>query len=368
MNNKILKHVLTTNRLFLLIVIMPFLIFTSYTIFIAKPRYLSDSSVVIQNITSNQEVGGMGALLASMQGIGTSDLLLVKEHIGSADMMEEVDNKYHILDHWNNQGIDIVYKLWNKDYREKSLIYYRSKVKTMINTETGTLQISVEAFNPQIAKNVLDFILLKSEEFVNKNGHKAANEQLSFMNLKLVELKESLDKSRKKLIDYQKDKNFFNPLLETEQQARKVAILEENKIRLDAEYNAKKTFLSDTSPQMLTLKETINYMENQINDEKKKLIGDKNLPAINNITDEYKMIEGELSLNMEAYKTALIFNEKVKFEAARKLKQVMIVSSPKLPQYAVYPEKILNIFYCFIILTLSYGLINLLKGIVKEHK
>jgi capsular polysaccharide transport system permease protein len=368
MNKKIWKHILVKNELFTFIVLLPFLLFSIYTIFVAKPRYLSDSSIVIQNISSNQEIGGMGALLASMQGIGTSDLLLVKEHIASSDMMEEVDKKYHILDHWHNQGIDILYKLWNQDYREKSLNYYRSKVKTMINTETGTLQISVEAFDPQVAKDVLEFILLKSEEFVNKNGHKAANEQLHFLNGKLVDLKNTLDQSRQKLIEYQKAKNFFNPSLEIEQQARKVGFLEESKIRLEAEYNAKKTFLSEDSPQMVTLKETISYMDNQLSSEKKKMIGDKDAPAINNVTDEYKMIEGELALHMEAYKTALIFNEKVKFEAARKLKQIMIISSPKLPQYAIYPEKILNIFYCFIILTLSYGLINLLKGIVKEHK
>lgn len=364
--NRILKKLFLKNGLFTYFVLIPFLTFTIYTLLVAKPRYVSHASIVVQNIGSNPEMSGVGALLAGIQGMPTNDLLLIKEYITSDDMMEIVDNKYNILSHWSNQWPDILYKLWNMEYREKSLSYYQTKVKTMLNTETGTLQVSVEAFDPEIAHNSLKLILEKSEEFVNNNGHKAANEQVRFIEEKLIELRGKLDFSREKMLGYQSTHNFFNPALATEQQARKIASLEETKIKMEAEYNAKKTFMSEEAPQMVTMAETIKNIDKQIQGENAKLIGRDS--SVNEVSDNFKMLEGELALNMEAYKTGLLTYEKIKIEAARKMKQIITVVTPKRPEYAVYPEKVWNIFYAFIILLIGYGLLNLLKGIVKEHK
>jgi len=144
--------------------------------------------------------------------------------------------------------------------------------------------------------------------------------------------------------------------------------MEESKIKTEAELNAKRIFMSESSPQILTLKESLNYINGKIEVEKKKLTGAKNDTGINTITDEYKMLESDLELKMEAYKTALISYEKIKIDVARKLKQIILINTPKIPQYPVYPERFLNILYALIILLLAYGLLGLLKGIVKEHR
>ncbi len=366
-----IKRGIFKNKLFLWAVIVPFLLFTMYTLLIAKPRYVSNSSVTVQNINGAGELSNMGALLfAGIAGNSQQDVLLIKEYISSADMLNAVDEKFKILNHWNSPQIDILYRLWFYDKKELALEYFRDKVKPILNPETGTLQISVETFDPKLSKEVLDFVLKKSEEFVNNNNHKAADEQLNFIDKEIKNIKEKLDVSRGNLIEYQKTSKFFTPQAEIEQASKKIMILEESKIKSEAEYNAKKTFLHENSPKMITLKETIFQLEAQIKSEKSKLLGTdgKKSSGINDHTDKYKLLEADLELRSEEYKNALITYEKVKIEATRKLKQLILVATPQLPDYPIYPNKKMNILYAFIILIMVYGIFGLLKDIVKEHK
>ncbi len=366
-----IKKGMLKNKLFLWAVAIPFLLFTFYTLIIAKPRYVSNSSVTVQNINGAGELSNMGALLfAGIAGNSQQDILLIKEYISSADMLNAIDDKFKILNHWNSPQIDILYRLWFYDKKELALEYYRDKVKPILNPETGTLQVSVETFDPKLSKEVLDFILKKSEEFVNNNNHKAADEQLRFIDKEITNIKGKLDIARENLIAYQKTSKFFTPKAEAEQASKKIMILEESKIKSEAEYNAKKTFLHENSHKMITLKETIIQLEAQIKTEKAKMLGvdGKGNSGINDHTDKYKLLEADLELRSEEYKNALITYEKVKIEATRKLKQLILVATPQLPDYPIYPNKKLNILYAFVILLMVYGIVSLLKDIVKEHK
>ncbi len=370
------------NKLAMGILWIPFAVFTAYTLTIAEDRYVSNSSIVVQNVGGTIEVGGLSALLPGVSNTSTTDLLLIKEYLESRDMLNEIDAKFSILNHWSNPSLDYLYKLNNQDSKELSLSYYQDKVKPVYDVESGTLRLSVETFDPKLSKNVLEHVLVKAEGFVNEKSHKSASEQVAFIEKELVNIKAKLDESRKALIDFQKQTNFFTPETETKQTSSKLAMLEENKLKAEAEYNAKKTFLHSDSPQMITLAESIKFFEKQIGDEKQKLIGNfkehdssKNSKdgkysklGINDRTDIYKILEGELTLNIEAYKNALITYEKVKLDATRKLKQLVLVSSPQIPDYPLYPNKKLDILYAFIILSLIYGLAVLLKDIIKEHK
>ncbi len=374
MNKKIIKTL--TNKLAMSMVVVPFTLFSAYTLFVASPRYVSNSSIVVQNISGGTDFSGVGALLmAGIQGTSAGDLMLIKEYINSPDMLEELNQKFNILNHWSSPSYDILYKLWDKEYRELSIDYFKGKIKPIFNMETGTLQISVETFDAKVSKEVLDFILKRSEDFVNNNNHNASKEQLSFIEGKVIEVKKELDESRKKIIDFQKSKQFFTPESEMGQTSRKIMLLEESKIKAEAEFNAKKTYLQENSTKMITLTETIKFLDKQIEEEKSKLIGNGKKEraesiseGLNDYADEYKILEGELNLNIEKYRNALITYEKVKIDTSRKIKQVIMISTPQEADYPIYPNKKIDILYAFIVLNLIFGLVSLLKDVVKDHK
>ncbi len=362
------KKTIKKNYLFFYVVFIPFMIFSVYQNLLAKDRFVSDASIVVQNIGSGEQSLGLSALLTGVSGNTTNDLLVIKEYIQSSDMMEEVDKKISILNHWN-KAPDLLYKLWTPEYREKALDYYRSKVKAKINTESGSLQIIVETFDAQTSKNMLDMIVKKSEDFVNKNAHLSANEQLNFVKQKIQEDKNYLDQIRKDMLTFKNDQKILTPGMELEQKTKKIIGLEEEKFKIEQDLALKRNYLSEESPQIISLKNLLSQIANKIENEKiKQNNSNKSERTLNHIADEYKMIEQELNIRSEAYKGAVISYEKLKIEVSRKLKQVILITQPKVADYPIYPERFLSVFYFLIIQLVIFGILSLLKGIIKEHK
>ncbi len=366
-----LKKTIKKNYLFFYIVFIPFVIFSIYQNLLAKDRFVSDASIVVQNIGIGEQSLGLSAILTGVSGNTSNDLLVIKEYIQSADMMEEVDKSISILEHWS-KAPDYLYRLWIPEYREKALDYYRSKVKAKINTESGTLQISVETFDAKISKKMLDIIVKKAEEFVNRNAHLSANEQLNFVKQKLLEDKLYLEQVRKEMLNFKNDTKILTPTFELEQKSKTVIAMEEEKLKIEQDLMNKRNYLSENSEIIIVLKNNLSQINQKIDSEKLRQNGkgssDKLEKTLNHIADEYKAIEQELSLRTESYKAAIISYEKLKIEVSRKLKQVVLITSPKVADYAIYPERFISVIYFLIIQLLLFGIISLLKGIIKEHK
>ncbi len=363
MFNKIKKNY------FVWCVILPVLMFTLYNAFVAKERFVSSASVVIQNVGGGgaEGLGGLASLISGSSNSVGMDLLHIKEFIVSADMMDRVNQKFGLLDHWSNQGLDYLYALQGAQYKEKALEYYRSKVNTVIHTETGSLGVSVETFEPKLSKEVLDYLLLEAEAFVNENAHKAAREQVSFIEKNVEENKKELDALRATLVNYQKNKRVLSPQLEVEQKGRLLAQLEESRLKLEAEYESKKEYMDTNAPAMKVLRKNIDFTVQRIEQERRSLSGG-GVNSVNTIFDEYKVLESELTLKFEALRVSLIGLEKAKIDAARKLKQLVFISSPMLPEYPLYPRVWWGAFYSFIILSILFGVVKLMSGVVLNRK
>ncbi|HEG3654152.1 TPA: capsule biosynthesis protein, partial [Campylobacter jejuni] len=52
----------------------------------------------------------------------------------------------------------------------------------------------------------------------------------------------------------------------------------------------------------------------------------------------------------------------------RKIKQLVIIQSPDIPESAKYPERIYDILTAFIVLSLIFGIVKFIKMIIEEHK
>ena len=55
-------------------------------------------------------------------------------------------------------------------------------------------------------------------------------------------------------------------------------------------------------------------------------------------------------------------------DAYRKLKQLIVVQAPSLPDKALYPRRAYNLGTIFVLLTLGYGILVLIVATVKEHR
>ena len=70
----------------------------------------------------------------------------------------------------------------------------------------------------------------------------------------------------------------------------------------------------------------------------------------------------------DLYKLSLASLEKARLDASRKLKKLIVISTPRLAEDALYPRKLYLIITSLIVLNILFGIGTLIRSIVREHK
>ncbi len=126
--------------------------------------------------------------------------------------------------------------------------------------------------------------------------------------------------------------------------------------------------MNDSAPEIVTLKAEITALKKQLVKERSKISADNSSQKLNDLAAKFQDLTIEAGFAQSAYEAALKAYESARIEALRKIKQLVIVQTPDVPQSAKYPEKIYNILTAFIVLSLIFGVIKFVKMIIEEHK
>lgn len=109
-------------------------------------------------------------------------------------------------------------------------------------------------------------------------------------------------------------------------------------------------------------------MKVQIKNERAKLTSPSSGNKLNQRALDFEAIRAKVEFDTDLYKLALTAYEKSRLEVARNIKKVVIITSPKLAQEALYPRIIYISFSAFLLLNLLFGLAMLISSIIREHK
>ncbi|HEG0612797.1 TPA: capsule biosynthesis protein [Campylobacter jejuni] len=339
-----------------------------YYMFIAADRYVSTISMSVKSTTgSTQAANGILSLLTSTSNTN-EDIKFLQGYIESLDMLKILDEKIHLRKLYDEQFIDLFYKISDSSPIESYLKYYQNRVKVHIDDKTGLLDVEVESFTPESAHLIAQTIMQESEKFINEISHKAAREQMSFAEEELIKYKERYQRAQNDLIAFQNKYGVFDPLKQAETKAGLIAQLEGSIAEKETKLSTMQSYMNENAPEMITLKAEISALKKQLMKEKSKISANNPDQKLNNLAAKFQDLKIEVGFAQSAYEAALKAYETARIEALRKIKQLVIVQTPDIPQSAKYPEKLYDILTAFMILSLIFGIIKFIKMIVEEHK
>lgn len=136
----------------------------------------------------------------------------------------------------------------------------------------------------------------------------------------------------------------------------------------ETELNTMLSYLNESAPQVVTLRAEIKALNAQLEKEKNKVTSDLPQDKLNNVALEFQNLALEFGFAEDVYKAALKAVETTRIEMSRKVKQLVVIQSPRVPEAREYPKKGYNIFTIFIVLTLLYRLSGLIRMIVSESR
>lgn len=331
----------------------------------AEDRYVSEAVVVLESPQIAAPTFDFSSLLSGASV--DSDMLLLREYLLSVDMLKKADERLDLRSHYSENG-DFPARLWDAEAPIEDLHeYYLSRVEVTLDDYAAVLKLEVQGFSPEFAQQLTSLLLAEGEAHMNAMGQRLAQDQVRFLELQVERLSDRLDQTRTDLLDYQNEHGLVSPTSTVDSLNQVVASLEGELARLEARRSALASFSSQRSSDMVRVESEIAALRRQIDQERERLAkatGD----SLNRLSSEYQRLELRARFAQETYASALGALEGTRIEAARKLKQISILQSPLLPEYATRPERLYNLTI-FVIVTLFLAFIaSMLWLIVQDHR
>jgi capsular polysaccharide transport system permease protein len=180
----------------LFLVVLPTLLSSLYFGFVATNEYESTTLFVIERrdpwqlnrllgpIATANDLGEVETskpdpkAKSTSTTVSTNDALLVKEYVLSREMLNLLDQKVHLIDHYSDPSVDIFSRLSSNASRENAHAYYVKKVSVEHDTGASALTLKVRAFDKTTASQAADVILSAVERVLNRIPSRALEDTL----------------------------------------------------------------------------------------------------------------------------------------------------------------------------------------------
>lgn len=340
-----------------------------YYTFIAADRYVSNVSLSVKSTDGGSPISLSG--IESLVGVASSsteDIKLLQEYIKSFDMLQKLDEKINLRSLYEKQKLDLFFRIYSSTSKESYLKYYRDRIHILFDDATGLLNVAVEGFSPEDARNISAAILEECERFINEISHNIAREQLRFAQGELESAKQKYKDAKNELLAFQNEYGVFDPQSLAKTKAGFITEIELQISKKETELNTMRSYLNDNAPEIAALKAELRAHKEQLEKERRKVASNASQDKLNDVVAQFEALYLNLSFAEDVYKTAITAVETTRIEIGRKAKQVVVIQSPYVPDSAAYPNKMYNIITIFVILTLIFGVVRLVRAIIDEHR
>lgn len=352
--------------LFILIVLLPFGLFTFYELAIATSRYHSASAVAITE--DDQVVPALDLSSIGLQGsVGSTDALTLVTFMNSPDMKDYLEQKLGLRQHYSNKDADWWTRLPAGASKEEFYDYVDGLVTVELDPVSQLVLVHAQAFTRQFAQSIVNALLERSQEFVDRLNSKITREKIDFFERQLTISDERLREAKRELLAFQRDNKLLTAEAEAQLVSASIASLNSQLVAKEGQLEVSLRELNETSPIVKRIKGEIETLRGQIVEEKDRLsIGSDGSP-VSAITARFAEIQANVAFLEGIYKSNLVQLEAAKVEAVQRLKYLIVVTQPSLADASLYPDRVYNVITAAILLLMVYFVVSLMIAVVREH-
>lgn len=347
-------------------VVVPLALVVLYVGLIASDRYVSESRVTVRQSGASQDVASLASIISGGSSGSREENLLLKDYILSLDMLKYLDANIGLRKAYQ-QGGDYLSRLWPWASQEAFFRYYLKRIEVTHDNTTGALLIRTQGFEPEFARRMNAAIMYQCEKFINDSSHRIADEQLRFISGELARANENLLAAKQRVLAFQNRNNVLDPVEKAKAMSTFVMQLESDLGRQEGELRYLRTFLAEDSSQVVTLRNKLNSLKQQLQEEKQKISGNQ-AGKLNTIASQFMLLQFQTEFALDKYKATLAAYEKTRVEASRKVKNLVVISSPHQQEEAEYPRRFYIIITALFGILILYGATRLLIATIEDHK
>lgn len=361
---------LSTRRLAGIVLVLPLALYSLYLATIAADRFVSESIVSVrQSGGDGGGVPGAALMLAGITPASHEDTLHLKDYIHSQVLLDTLDKRLGLRAHFADAGLDLPYELRSSASREDFVAYFRKRVEISFDDRSALLKVRAQGFSAAFAQQINRTILEECERFVNETSHHIARERMAFAEGELGRATGRLQAARNKLLAFQSRHRLIDPTAQAASTGALAAELQATRSRLEAELNGLLTYLKDDAYQVRNLRARLSALDAQIAAERSRATAENRQgERLNVLAADFQALQLEAQFSQDAYKLALAAVENARIDATRKIKSLVVVEPPTLPETAEYPLRAYNLATLLTVCVLLFAIVRLVFAIVREHQ
>lgn len=358
------------------VVFFSLLLFVIYYItFLQTEKYESKTTIIIKDLSQEQTVSPLGALLMSSGSEFFKDANLLEVYMKSNDMYELLDQEFNLTEYYTSEKIDLLHRLSDtfilpifQESRVNFLEKYMADLKVIFDEPSETLEVAFAHSDPKVAKSIVESIVSFASERLNYFDRKNSEVVLKFLKEQEQEKYDLFLGSLKKLLMYQNKNNTISPKIEVESKSAILAQLEGELVQHEVSYSSKLNYMNPTVPEMKLLKSTMHNIRKKIQKLKRETVGNSKKQGLNEELSDFELLKSEVEFNKQVYMQVLGKLEETSVLVSQNSKNIIVVSEAKVSDSYDYPKKLNDIVSAMIIFTLFYGILGFIITLIRDHK
>lgn len=367
-NSENLKKV---NRPFYLFVLIPFLVFAFYQAIWASDRYESRAKLILKQPDAMATLDPAMALISGFGGPSVNtDNELLKSFVYSNDMIDYLETKLGLVEHFSSSEYDFYSRLENEPTQEDLNSYFQNIISITVEEMSGVIEIKVQGFEPSFARKLNELIVERAEWYINEIGHSLAKEQLSFVQNEHSLTEQRLQKTKAELLAFQRKHGLLDPEAEGMALQQITYGLEAEIASKQAQLRALSKGMSDKAPAVINVKSELESLEAELEAQRSRLSnnnkGANSENSVGELLAKFADLKIDLELALKAYTASQVSLEKSRIEAYRQLKYLVVVESPTLPQESSYPQVFYNLTLFLAVALMLFGIGRIIMATVEE--
>lgn len=302
---------------------------------IARDRYVTRSDFVIRKAEeTDSSVNGnaLVGLLGRGNQLSIEDARYLKTYLQSPQVLADLRRSFNLDRAYAQIGLDPFAGIKPGLSNEKKLKFFKKQVAVNLDEISGAIILRTIGLNPEASYKLNQFMLAKSEQFVNRLNQDISVKQGNFAESELIRSREKLNTAKNRLIVYQEANSVIDPKGEVELAGQMIGKLQEKLVELRIELATLKLQYKDPKePEVDAVADQVKELKQQIDAERRSLVSSSGRNLTKKSADIIKL-ESDVSFATDSYKLALTSVEKARVESTRQQKFMALLSSPQRPE------------------------------------
>lgn len=351
---------------FLLMFLIPTLAAVFYYAAVASDRYAASAGFSIRSMDQKSGLdlfGGITGMAASGSTMG--DGYIVMAFLQSRDLVEKLERDVGLRELYSSELADPLLRIDADIPIEKLVSHWESRLTVTHDTSSGIIEFEIDAYTPEDAERLADRVLHHVEALINDLSEKARHDALSAAQAESDRAEERLSNVMRQLQSFRSSNGDIDPATTAGARIELVAELEGQLASIEARMAAAREELDDDAPTVLALRRQADALRAQIAERQDVRTGD--LGRKSQILSEYETLQIEKTFAQQAYASAMASLETARINADAQQRYLATFQTPSLPEYAVYPHRVINSIVFAIIAFAIWGVSALITYSVRDH-